>query len=85
MYRNVNRFREFLVPPPDWIKVLYLFGTLGLHRLLTKTELFLKISKKFKISKIPQKNLNFRKITKFSKISVFNKFLNFQKISKFEI
>ena len=85
MDRNVNRFREFLVPRPDWIKVLYLFGTLGLHRLLTKTELFLKISKKFKISKIPQKNLNFRKITKFSKISVFNKFLNFQKNSKFEI
>ena len=30
---NVNRFRGFLVPRPDWIKVLYLFGTLRLHRL----------------------------------------------------
>ena len=33
----MNRFRGFLVPRPDWITVLYLFGTLGLHRLLTKT------------------------------------------------
>ena len=33
----MNRFPGFLVPRPDWIKVLYLFGTLGLHRLLTKT------------------------------------------------
>jgi hypothetical protein len=45
---NVNRFPGFLVPRPDWIKVLYLFGTLGLHRLLTKT---LKFFKNFKISK----------------------------------
>ena len=29
---NVNRFRGLLVPRPDWITVLYLFGTLGLHR-----------------------------------------------------
>jgi hypothetical protein len=28
---NVNRFRGFLVPRPDWIIVLYLFGTLGLR------------------------------------------------------
>ena len=33
----MNRFRGCFVPRPDWIKVLYLFGTLGLHRLLTKT------------------------------------------------
>jgi hypothetical protein len=41
----VNRFRGFLVPRPDWIKGLYLFGTLGLHRLLMKTLKFHKISK----------------------------------------
>ena len=34
---NVTLFRGILMPCPDWIKVLYLFGTLGLHRLLTKT------------------------------------------------
>jgi hypothetical protein len=34
---NVNRFHGFVVPRPDWIQVLYLFGTLGLHRLLTET------------------------------------------------
>jgi hypothetical protein len=34
---NVNRFRGILDPRPDWIEVLYLFGALGLHRLLTKT------------------------------------------------
>ena len=33
----MNGFRGFFVPRPDWINVLYLFGTLGLHRLLTKT------------------------------------------------
>jgi hypothetical protein len=44
----VNSFRGFLVPQPDWIKVLYLFGTLGLHRLLTKT---LKFVKNLNISK----------------------------------
>jgi hypothetical protein len=49
---NVNRFRGFLVPRPNWIKVLYLFGTLGLHRLLTKTLKFLnKIQNFTKISK----------------------------------
>jgi hypothetical protein len=61
----VNRFRGFLVPRPDWIKVLYLFGTLGLHRLLTKTlkfsKNFTKISKKFKISKKRNKNRNVHK------------------------
>jgi hypothetical protein len=36
MERNVNRFRGFLVPRPDWIKVLYLFGTLGVHRLINE-------------------------------------------------
>ena len=53
----LNRFRGFLVPRPNWIKDLYVFGTLGLHRLLTKTlNFFLQI---FKISKIKKKNLNF--------------------------
>ena len=33
----MNRFHGFVVPRPDWMQVLYLFGTLGLHRLLTKT------------------------------------------------
>ena len=48
----MNRFRGFLVPRPDWIKVLYLFGTLGLHRLLMKTLKFSKNLKKIKNSKI---------------------------------
>ena len=65
MDRNVNRFRGFLVARPDWIKVLYLFGTLGLHRLLTKT---LKFSKKIQISKIS----NFKIISKFQKYSKFS-------------
>jgi hypothetical protein len=44
----LNRFRGFLVPRPDWIKDLYVFGTLGLHRLLTKTlNFFYKFSKLF--------------------------------------
>jgi hypothetical protein len=50
---NVTLFRGILVPCPDWIKVLYLFGTLRLHRLLTKT---LKFFKNLKISKIKKKN-----------------------------
>jgi hypothetical protein len=58
----VNRFRGFLVPRPDWIKVLYLFGTLGLHRLFTKTQKFKK--KKFNLKKIQ----NFHKILKFQKL-----------------
>jgi hypothetical protein len=53
---NVNRFRRFLVPRPDWKTVLYLFGTLGLHRLLTKT--LLKKNSKLK---------KFQQISKFSK------------------
>jgi hypothetical protein len=51
----VNRFRGFLIPRPHWRKVLYLFGTLKLHLLLTKT---LKFLKNFKIS-IFSKNLYF--------------------------
>jgi hypothetical protein len=68
----VNRFRGFLVPRPDWIKVLYLFGTLGLHRLFKKT---LQFSKNFKISKISKifkiciRLQNFQKISKNSKFS----------------
>ena len=45
----MNRFRGFLVPRPDWIKALYLFGTLGLHRLINENS---EISKKFKILKL---------------------------------
>ena len=77
----MNRFRGFLVPRPDWIKVLYVFGTLGLHRLLTKTLKFHKISKfsknfkilktktkiKFKISKFSQ-NFKISKISQIFKI-----------------
>ena len=49
---NVNRFRGFLVPRPDWIKVLYLFWALGLHRLNLK---------KFKNLKNLKKIQNFHK------------------------
>ena len=76
---NVNRFRGFLVPRPDWIKVLYLFGTLGLHRLLTKT---LKFPKNFKISKI-SKNFKISKISKNFKI--FIRFKNFQEVQKISV
>ena len=69
----MNRFRGFLVPRPDWIKVLYLFGTLGLHRVL------MKFSKNFK-------NFSFHKISKFSKnfknskiSKKIQKFKNFKK------
>jgi hypothetical protein len=34
----LNRFRGVLDPRPDWIEVLFLFGTLGLHRLLTNSQ-----------------------------------------------
>jgi hypothetical protein len=53
---NVTLFRGILMPCPDWIKVLYLFGTLRLHRLLAKT---LEIFKKFQISKISKISKNF--------------------------
>ena len=78
----MNRFRGFLVPRPDWIKVLCLFGTLGLHRLLTKTLKFsqnfknfknLNIFNKFQNSKIKNKNLKFSQNFKISKISKFKK------------
>jgi hypothetical protein len=60
----VNRFPGFLVPQPDWIKVFYLFRTLGLYRLLTKT---LKFSKNFKISKISKKFKIFIRFQNFLK------------------
>ena len=81
----MNRFRGFLVPRPDWIKVLYLFGTLGLHRLLTKISKFStnfknfsfhrisKLSKNFKILKLKIKIENFHKILKFQKFQNFHK------------
>jgi hypothetical protein len=63
----VNRFRGLLVPRLDWIKALYLFGTLGLHRLLTKTlKFFNKISKFLEF----QKNSKFQKFQKKFKIFI---------------
>ena len=72
----MNRFRGLLVPRPDWIKVVYLFGTLGLHRLLTKTLKFLKYFKISKISKISV-FIKFHKISKFSKNLKINSIINF--------
>ena len=71
MDRQCESFSQIFSSRPDWMKVSYLFGTLGPHRLLTKT---LKFSKNF------QKIQNFHKISKFSKNL---KNLNFHKISKF--
>ena len=82
---NMNRFRELLVPRLDWIKVFYLFGTLGLHRLLTKTLKFsIKIQnfKNFKISKILKKLQIFIRFQNFLKISNISVFIKFHKISK---
>ena len=62
----MNRFRGVLDPRPDWIEVLYLFGTLGFHRLLTKTLKknlnfkMSKFSKNFKILKSIKKNNNLK-------------------------
>jgi hypothetical protein len=78
----VNRFRGLLVPRLDWIKVLYSFGTLGLHRLLTKT---LKFLKRFKISKIKKKNLKISVFIKFHKISKFSKNLKILKLLFFKV
>ena len=61
---NVTLFRGILMPCPDWINVLYLFGTLGLHRLLAKTLEILIFF--FKISKISKKIQNVHKSSKFS-------------------
>ena len=53
---NANRFRGLLAARADWIKVLYLFGTLGFHRILTNTFSKLKKKKKKKLnSKISKK------------------------------
>ena len=71
----MNRFRRFLVPRPDWIKVLYLFGTLRLHRLLMKTLKFFQNFKNFK------KFQNFHKILKFQKFQQISKFKKKSKIS----
>jgi hypothetical protein len=77
---NVTLFRRILMPCPDWINVLYLFGTLGLHRLLAKTlEIFLKFQKFQKKFKMFTRFQNFHKISKFSKN--FKNF-SFHKISK---
>ena len=59
---NVTLFRGILMPFPEWINVLYLFGTLGLHRLSAKT---LEIKKKI------------QKISKFQKFQKFQFSLNF--------
>ena len=80
----MNRFRGFLVPRPDWIKGLYLFGTLGLHRLLMKTLKFHKISKFSKNFKILKLNFLFlNKISKFLKSHKISKFQKLKKKSKF--
>ena len=69
---NVTLFRGILMPFPEWINVLYLFGTLGLHRLSAKT---LEIKKKI------QKISKFQKFQ--NKFKMFTRFQNFHKISKF--
>jgi hypothetical protein len=91
---NVTLFRRILMPCPDWINVLYLFGTLGLHRLLAKTlEIFLKFQKFQKKFKMFTRFQNFHKISKnfknfsFHKISkIFKEFQNSKKkIHNFKI
>jgi hypothetical protein len=47
----VNRFRGFLVPRPDWIKVLFIRNTRTSSSINENSEIFSKISKKFKIFK----------------------------------
>ena len=64
---NVTLFRGFLAPRPDWIKVLYLFGTLGLHRLLTKT------------LKFKKKNQNLKNLKKILNLKNFKNIQNFHK------
>ena len=72
----MNRFRGFLVPQPDWIKVVYLFGTIGLHRLLTKK--FSKISVFIKFQNLKKKIQNFKikknKNFKVQNFKIFTKF-----------
>ena len=63
---NVTLFRGILMPCPDWINVLYLFGTVGLHRLLAKTLEIFKKYQNFKISKISKKIQNVHKSSQFS-------------------
>ena len=82
---NVTLFRGILMPCPDWINVLYLFGTLGLHRLLAKTREILKKFKNFKNFKKFQ-NFEISKISKKIQIvcsqdfKIFIRFQNFSKI-----
>jgi hypothetical protein len=71
---NVTLFRGILMPCPDWINVLYLFG---LHRLLAKTLEIFKKYLNFKISKISKKFQNVHKSSKFSQdFKIFKKFQN---------
>jgi hypothetical protein len=63
---NVTLFRGILMPCPDWIHVLYLFGTFGLHHLLEKTIEILKKIQNFKKFK------NFKNFKKKSKILKFS-------------
>jgi hypothetical protein len=75
---NVKLFRGILMPCPDWIKVLYLFGTLRLHRLLAKTlEIFKKL-KNFKNFK------NFKRIKNFKKFQFSLNFIKFKIFKKFQ-
>jgi hypothetical protein len=70
MDRQCESFSRIFSSATGWIKVLYLFGTLGLHRLINEnSEIFFK---------------NFQKIQNFPKISKFSKIfknLSFHKIS----
>ena len=75
MDRQCESFSRIISSGLD--KSLYLFGTLGLHRLLTKT---LKFLKNLKIKKI-SKNFKISKISK--KFKIFIAFQNLHKISKF--
>ena len=84
---NVTLFRGILMPCPDWINVLYLFGTLGLHRLLAKTlEIFFKFQKFQNVHKISKFSKNFKNFS-FHKISkIFKEFQNSKKkIHNFKI
>ena len=67
----MNRFLGFLVPRPDWIKVVYLFGTLGLHRLISGNSEILKNFKQFQNSKVKKKIILKFKILKFSQNLIF--------------
>ena len=73
MDRQCESFSRIFSSTTGLDKSLYLFGKLGLHRLLTKS---LKFLKNFKIKKIS-------KLKKFQNIKNFKEIQNFHSISKF--